>query len=82
MVMVTAFHSFADHGQYVFTYRTFSNLPCWRRIDQAPKERPVFHARRYVASLALQDIPEVRSTQTVLIFEEATPAQDPRESAR
>jgi DNA-binding Lrp family transcriptional regulator len=26
----------------------------------------------------LQDIPEVRSTQTVLIFEEATPAQDPR----
>ena len=26
----------------------------------------------------LQDIPEVNSTQTVLIFEEATPAQDPR----
>jgi DNA-binding Lrp family transcriptional regulator len=37
---------------------------------------------RDVVLTRLQDIPEVRSTQTVLIFEEATPAQDPRESAR
>jgi DNA-binding Lrp family transcriptional regulator len=33
---------------------------------------------RDVVLTRLQDIPEVRSTQTVLIFEEATPAQDPR----
>jgi hypothetical protein len=30
----------------------------------------------------LQGIPEVHSTQTVLIFEEATPAQDPRDPGR
>ena len=30
----------------------------------------------------LQDIPEVHSTQTVLIFEEATPSQGPHDPAR
>jgi hypothetical protein len=30
----------------------------------------------------LQEIPEVRSTQTVLIFEKATPARDPGTPAR
>jgi len=34
---------------------------------------------RDVVLTRLQGIPEVRSTQTVLIFEEATPGQDPRE---
>jgi DNA-binding Lrp family transcriptional regulator len=33
---------------------------------------------RDVVLTRLQDIPEVRSTQTVLIFEEVTPVQDPR----
>jgi DNA-binding Lrp family transcriptional regulator len=33
---------------------------------------------RDVVLTRLQDIPEVRSTQTVLTFEEATPAQAPR----
>jgi DNA-binding Lrp family transcriptional regulator len=33
---------------------------------------------RDVVLTRLQEIPEVRSTQTVLIFEEATPAQGPR----
>ena len=33
---------------------------------------------RDVVLTRLQEIPEVRSTQTVLIFEEATPAQQPR----
>jgi DNA-binding Lrp family transcriptional regulator len=34
---------------------------------------------RDVVLTRLQDIPEVHSTQTVLIFEEATPIQDPRD---
>ena len=33
---------------------------------------------RDVVLTRLQEIPEVRSTQTVLIFEEATPAREPR----
>ena len=33
---------------------------------------------RDVVLTRLQEIPEVRSTQTVLIFEEATPVQEPR----
>ena len=33
---------------------------------------------RDVVLTRLQEIPEVHATQTVLIFEEATPAQDPR----
>ena len=37
---------------------------------------------RDVVLTRLQDIPEVRSTQTILIFEEATPAQDPRDPRR
>ena len=37
---------------------------------------------RDVVLTRLQEIPEVRSTQTVLIFEEATPAQHPRRPAR
>jgi hypothetical protein len=37
---------------------------------------------RDVVLTRLQDIPEVRSTQTVLIFEEATPAQDRNGSRR
>ena len=37
---------------------------------------------RDVVLTRLQEIPEVRSTQTVLIFEELTPAQEPREPAR
>jgi DNA-binding Lrp family transcriptional regulator len=37
---------------------------------------------RDVVLTRLQDIPEVRSTQTVLIFEEATPAQAPRDRPR
>jgi len=36
---------------------------------------------RDVVLTRLQDIPEVHSTQTVLIFEEATPVQDPRPAA-
>ena len=36
---------------------------------------------RDVVLTRLQDIPEVRSTQTVLIFEEATRVQDPRPAA-
>jgi DNA-binding Lrp family transcriptional regulator len=36
---------------------------------------------RDVVLTRLQDIPEVRSTQTVLIFEEAAPSQEPREPA-
>ena len=37
---------------------------------------------RDVVLTRLQNIPEVRSTQTILIFEEATPAQDPRDPGR
>src|ERR1700722_18074871 len=37
---------------------------------------------RDVVLTRLQDIPEVHSTQTILIFEEATPAQDPRDPRR
>ncbi len=37
---------------------------------------------RDVVLTRLQEIPEVRSTQTVLIFEEATPVQDPRDPPR
>jgi DNA-binding Lrp family transcriptional regulator len=37
---------------------------------------------RDVVVARLQDIPEVNSTQTMLIFEEATPARDPRDLAR
>ena len=37
---------------------------------------------RDVVLTRLQEIPEVHSTQTVLIFDEATPAQDPRDLPR
>jgi DNA-binding Lrp family transcriptional regulator len=37
---------------------------------------------RDVVLTRLQEIPEVRATQTVLIFEEATPARESRESPR
>jgi DNA-binding Lrp family transcriptional regulator len=37
---------------------------------------------RDVVLTRLQDISEVRSTQTMLIFEEAAPAQDPRDARR
>jgi DNA-binding Lrp family transcriptional regulator len=37
---------------------------------------------RDVVLTRLQEIPEVHATQTVLIFEEATPAQDPRDLPR
>jgi hypothetical protein len=37
---------------------------------------------RDVVLTRLQDIPEVHSTQTLLIFEEATPIQDPRDLPR
>jgi DNA-binding Lrp family transcriptional regulator len=37
---------------------------------------------RDVVLTRLQEIPEVHSTQTVLIFDEATPAQDPRDRSR
>jgi len=36
---------------------------------------------RDVVLTRIQEIPEVRSTQTVLIFEEAAPGRDPREPA-
>src|SRR5215469_126286 len=37
---------------------------------------------RDVVLTRLQEMPEIHSTQTVLIFEEATPAHDPRDLAR
>jgi DNA-binding Lrp family transcriptional regulator len=37
---------------------------------------------RDVVLTRLQEIPEVRSTQTVLIFEEAAPTQHPHDLAR
>ena len=37
---------------------------------------------RDVVLTRLQEIPEVRSTQTMLIFEEAAPGEDPRDPPR